>query len=326
MRKFFINASMFGFLVAFTIFGVIYLLPVDQDRYLLALVDKHRLLEKTPQPRIIIAGDSNLAFGLDSGMVKKATGYNIINMGLHGGLGLIYAMDELKPNLKKHDIIIFIPDYTHYAGTGVGDNTLVEVTIVFPGLLRFYSRENIRPFISSIPLTFQRRLRGWLSPTKEVASHRRSNFNEYGDNVGHLDLPQPKFKDVESVAQFIPGLAGQDITRILPDRVNDELARSMNEFVAYCKERDIDVYLTFSPMMKWTKAEEKQVKALRQIEKDIQSRVHMKVFGNAEAYIYPREYFFDNEFHLNKKGREIRTKRLVETMKLDPLLSSAVKR
>jgi len=110
MKKLIAKALIFSALIGCTIFGVIYLPPIDPDRYIMALLDKHRLLETTPQPRIIVAGDSNLAFGLDSGMIKKATGYNIINMGLHGGLGLIYSMDELKPYLKKGDIVIFIPD------------------------------------------------------------------------------------------------------------------------------------------------------------------------------------------------------------------------
>jgi len=300
---------------------------MDQERYLLALVDKHRLLETTPQPRIIFAGDSSLAYGLDSGMVKRATGYNIVNMGLHGGLGLIYSMDELKPYLKKHDIVVFIPDYTHYAGSGVGDNTLVEVTIVLPWIIRYYSCENIRPFITSIPLTFQRRLRGLLFPSKEDAAHRRSNFNQYGDNVGHLSLPQPKFKDVESVARFIPGMASQEnVTRILPERVNDELVTRMNQFAAYCAARGIDLYLSFSPIMEWSRQREKQAAALNSLEKDLGNRIHMKIFGNSMEHIYPRDYFFDNEFHLNKKGRDIRTRRLIEAMKLDPLLSRAVKR
>ncbi len=322
-----INASIFSMLIIMTLFGVIYLLPLDHEKYLFALVDKHRIIEKTPQPRIIFAGDSSLAYGLDSGMIKKATGYNIVNMGLHGGLGLIYSMDEIRPYIRKNDIIIFAPDYTHYAGNGIGDNTLVEVTIVLPKMICYYSTENYKPFISNIPLTFQRRLRGLLNPTKEDFAHRRSNFNEYGDNTGHLNLPPPLFKGVESVAKYIPGMAGgQDIKRILPERLNDELARHMNDFAAYCAGRGAAVYLTFSPIMEWARARKEQEKSLRIIEGDLRKRIHMKVFGEAVDYIYPREYFFDNEFHLNKKGRDIRTKRLIDTMKRDPLLSSAALR
>jgi hypothetical protein len=313
MKKFIIKASIITTLIAATIFGVIYIPPVDPDRYIMALLDKHRLLKTTPQPRIIFAGDSNLAFGLDSGMIKEATGYNIINMGLHGGLGLIYSMDELKPYLKPGDIIIFIPDSAHYSGSGIGDNTLVEVTILMPWLICYYSRENIMPFISNIPLTFQRRLRGLISPSKELPTHRRSGFNEYGDNEGHIGVAPPEFKGKDFIAKYIPQAANLNITRFLPDRVNDQLVMHMNKFSAYCAARGVKVYITFSPLMENDRP--KQEATLRSLEKDMRERITMKFIGNSTAYIYPRSYFFDNEFHLNGNGRAIRTRHLIETMK-----------
>jgi hypothetical protein len=290
----------------------------------MALLDKHRLLKTAPQPRIIFAGDSNLAFGLDSGMIKKATGYNIINMGLHGGLGLIYSMDELKPYLKPGDIIIFIPDSAHYAGSGIGDNTLVEVTILMPWLICYYSRENIMPFISNIPLTFQRRLRGLLSPSKELPSHRRSGFNEYGDNEGHIGMAPPEFKGKDFIAKYIPQAANLNITRFLPDRVNDQMVSQMNKFSAYCAARRVKVYISFSPLMENDRP--KQETTLKSLEKNMRDRISMKFIGNSTGYIYPKSYFFDNEFHLNGTGRAIRTKHLIETMKEIPELSSAPKR
>ena len=324
MKKFIIKAIILTALIASTIFGVIYIPPVDPDRYIMALVDKHRLLKTTPQPRIIFEGDSNLAFGLDSGMIKKETGYNIINMGLHGGLGLIYSMDELKPYLKQGDIVIFIPDSAHYSGSGIGDNTLVEVTILMPWLICYYSRENMMPFINNIPLTFQRRLRGLISPSKELPTHRRSGFNEYGDNEGHIGVTPPEFKGKDFIAKYIPQAVKLNITRFLPDRVNDQLVMHLNTFSAYCAARGVKVYITFSPLMENDRP--KQEATLRSLEKDMRDRIKMMIIGNATSYIYPQSYFFDNEFHLNGNGRAIRTRHLVETMKKIPELSSAPKR
>ncbi|OHD66886.1 MAG: hypothetical protein A2176_12555 [Spirochaetes bacterium RBG_13_51_14] len=323
MKEFFIKASIFSFLIGFTIFGVIYLPPIDPDRYIMALVDKHRLLETTPQPRIIFAGDSGLAFGLDSRMIKRATGYNIINMGLHGGLGLIYSMDELKPYLRKGDIVIFAPDYTHYMGTGIGDNTLVEVTILFPWIIRYYSKENYMSFISNIPLTFQRRLRGLLFKSKELSTHRRSKFNEFGDNEGHIGMPQPEFKGKEYIQRYLPQVANLNITRFLPDRVNVELVKHLNAYAAYCAAQGVSVYITFSPLMENDRPNQERM--LRSLEKDMWAHIRMKVFGDAVGYIYPKKYFFDNEFHLNGTGREIRTRMLIETMKQVPELAFAPK-
>lgn len=320
MKKLILKASIFSFLVLGTIFGVIYLPPVSDEKYIMALVDKHRLLKNTPRPRIIFAGDSNLAFGLDSRMIKKATGYNVVNMGLHGGLGLIYSMDELTPYLERGDIVVLIPDYTHYMGTGIGDNTLVEVTILMPWLFCYYSRENIMPFIGNIPLTFQRRLRGILAPTKELPTHRRSGFNEFGDNEGHVGATQPEFKGKDYIARLLPQAAELNLTRFLPDRVNDTLVQRVNEFSSFCTGRGVEFYISFPPLMEQDRP--KQVEILTRLEKDMRKRLKTKFVGNSITNIYPQELFFDNEFHLNGTGRQVRTKRLVDVMMADPLLSS----
>ncbi len=321
MKKFILKAFIFSALILSTIFGIIYIQPIDKDKYLMTLLDKHRLLAATPQPRIILVGDSSLAFGMDSAMVQKATGYNVINMGLHGGLGLLYIMDELKPYLKKDDIVIFNLDYTHYIGFGTGDNTLIEVTIVMPWIIRYYSRENYMPFITNIPVTFQRRLRGLFNPSKEGPGHRRSGFNEYGDNIGHIGLTSDYFKGMDFIAQYVPQARQLNMTRFLPDRVNEPVVLYMNRFSSYWERRGVKIYLAYSPLLENDRP--KQEKTLRSLDRDIRERIHMKVIGNPLNYIYPQKYFFDNEFHLNGEGRELRTRQLLEDLKTDPILSRA---
>lgn len=324
MKKLILKALIFNLLVLSTVFGVIYLPSIDKDKYIMTLLDKHRILRTTPQPRIIFVGDSSLAFGLDSAMVKKETGYNIVNMGLHGGLGLVYDMDELTPYLKKGDIVIFAPDYSHYMGDGTGDNTLVEVTIIMPWLITYYSRENFMPFINNIPLTFQRRLRGLINPTKEGIGHRRSGFNEFGDNIGHIGLKAQEFRGKEYIAKILPQAAEWNMSRFLPNGVTPPIVRYINRFSDNWRPRGVKIYLAFSPLM--VNDRPKQEETLKSLDKDLRAKLKLTVIGNPLSYIYPQDYFFDNEFHLNGKGREIRTRQLVEDMKRDPVLSEAPRR
>lgn len=321
MKKFILKAIIFSALILSTVFGIIYVQPIDQDKYLMTLLDKHRLMRTTPQPRMIFVGDSSLAFGLDSAMIKKATGYNVVNMGLHGGLGLLYIMDELTPYLRKDDIVVFALDYTHYMGIGTGDNTLIEVTIIMPWIIKYYSRENYMPFIGHIPLTFQRRLKGLFSPTKEGVGHRRSGFNEYGDNIGHIGLKSDYFKGMDFIAKYVPQARELNMTRFLPERVNDVIVAYLNRFVSTWEPKGVKIYLAYSPLLENDRP--KQEKMLKSLDKDIRERVHMKVIGSPLNYIYPQKYFFDNEFHMNGEGRELRSKQLVEDLKAEPVLAKA---
>lgn len=309
MIKLIYKSAILAGLAFVTIFAVIYLQPVDQNKYLAATIDKHRLLETTPQPRIIFAGDSNLAFGLNSEMVKAATGCNVINMGLHGGLGLNYYMDELKPHLKKGDIVIIVIDYQNYFFDGSGANTLVEITIFNPGIIRYYSPDSLYNFIVAVPLAFQRRLQGAFSSVGDDMAFMRSAFNEYGDNVAHLKLPQPKLLAPE---------------RPMPEKVSDGVLRLYNGFYDEWHPRGVRIYLSFSPLLIQDRA--KQVKALGLLYKDMVNRVKIPLIGLPTDFMYPADMFYDNIFHLNGRGRELRTRALIQQMKKIPELAAAPKK
>ena len=84
---------------------------MEQDGYLQAYNKKCQLLEDTPSPRIIFVGGSNLAFGLDSQRIKDSLNINVINYGLHAGIGLKYMIDDISTYARKGDIIVFAPEY-----------------------------------------------------------------------------------------------------------------------------------------------------------------------------------------------------------------------
>ena len=89
MKKFINNILLIaGILI--TLILAITMLPMEQDGYLQAYNKKCQLLEDTPSPRIIFVGGSNLAFGLDSQRIKDSLNINVINYGLHAGIGLKY--------------------------------------------------------------------------------------------------------------------------------------------------------------------------------------------------------------------------------------------
>lgn len=74
---------------------------MEQDGYLQAYNKKCQLLEDTPSPRIIFVGGSNLAFGLDSQRIKDSLNINVINYGLHAGIGLKYMIDDISTMQEK---------------------------------------------------------------------------------------------------------------------------------------------------------------------------------------------------------------------------------
>ena len=95
---------------------------MEQDGYLQAYNKKCQLLEDTPSPRIIFVGGSNLAFGLDSQRIKDSLNINVINYGLHAGIGLKYMIDDISTYARKGDIIVFAPEYEHFYTIAYGES------------------------------------------------------------------------------------------------------------------------------------------------------------------------------------------------------------
>ena len=76
-----------------------------EDGYCASLIDKAARLESINDPKIILVGNSNLSFGMDSRRVQEALNMPVVNLGLHGGLGNAFHEDIAKLNINSGDIV-----------------------------------------------------------------------------------------------------------------------------------------------------------------------------------------------------------------------------
>lgn len=69
------------------------------DNYDAALVDKVDRLKSITEPKIILVGDSNVAFGINSKKIEEELGMPVVNLGLHGALGNAFHEQIAKLNI-----------------------------------------------------------------------------------------------------------------------------------------------------------------------------------------------------------------------------------
>ncbi len=308
MKKFLIKSTLFVATVFAYIIGAVYFLPVDQDSYIAATKDRHRNLEITQRPRIILIGGSSLAFGTDSDMIHRRTGQNVVNMGYHGGLGLQFYANEIKPYLGRGDTVIAAFEYQLLADPNVGGMApIVEVTIFYPRAICYFTPRNVKSYFDYLPITFQRRLRGVFSPsTVDEHTYRRSKFNKYGDYLGHLN-----------VAPHL-GISPQ----IVPEKLTDQARDIYVELRDYCVEKGAKLYIAFPPLM----VEKGNGDKLREVTGKLNSlyrdmeTLGIPMIGNPRDFVYPEEYFYDTIYHLNGSGREMKTREMIKAMKAYPSL------
>jgi hypothetical protein len=296
-----------SFLVGFTVATIIISVPFNDDNYYLALLEKHTILEKTPQPRIILIGGSNLAFGIDSEKMKNELNVSIVNSGLHAGIGLNYMLNDLKPYLNDGDIIIIIPEYDVVKKDGEPESLAAMIdmnprSITYLNQKEFLNLHIIgtRLFRNKVTLlenNFFKKLELWSPPVTNNTTFKytRYGFNQYGDEVSHL-----KFKSNDTlIFDYHNGNYSKNA---------DDLVL-LNEFDTYTKKRNISVYFSFPPI-----ADEEYTinqSDYRNYYNFLKTNLSIKIIGTPEMFTFPKNYFFDSGYHLNSEGRENRTEMLI---------------
>lgn len=100
-------------MVVLTFYGVVgYPKDVFATSYQSTIQDKFRTLKETNVPKIIIVGGSNAAFGMDQKMLEEATGYKVVNLGLHAGFNQLFHSELSKANINQGDIVLLAYEYS----------------------------------------------------------------------------------------------------------------------------------------------------------------------------------------------------------------------
>ncbi len=287
-----------------TLWIIAFNLPPKKDSYNRAYEDKLELLkEETMVNRLILVGGSNVAFGMDSKALedKLQSNYEVINMGLHAGIGLIDMLEDQKKYAKEGDIIVVIPEYIHFAG-GFGDEAFWDIASirgVKPSDFRYLDRR----FLTGCKYSLMKlngamgdaidRIRG-KEKIKHDFEYNREGFNEKGDFVGHwkIDLGPIEFKP-----------------KAMKEKVNNTMFRYLKKFNNEMQVKGIKV-LYVPPVYN------KDAATLdREFIDETVTKLHyvgIDFIAPPKDYFYNEELFFDTIYHLNKSGID---KRMIQLSK-----------
>jgi hypothetical protein len=271
------------------------------SRPLAAIIDKENLLHSTPSPKVVFVGGSNVAEGIDSPLVEEKLGMPVVNMGLHGGLGLRFDLNQVKPYVRAGDLIIVSPEYQSFVDLVDGDETILDVLYLYPEAARYLEPVQFIKLLGRVPASLQVQFEGlltdWIMPQADPI-YSRESFNRNGDEVGHLNRPSTI------------DLTGKNLFGSTPLAVDDESMRLLNEFDAYAREKGAHVLLTFPPIPSTQYTENKEI--ILQVCQKLRDESTVQVLGSPVDDAFPIDYFFDTLYHLNSRGREERTAKIID--------------
>jgi len=316
VKKFLLKVVIFVALFSATLVLSVYFIPPDvsiKDSFLYSIIDRHEMLRTRNSPKLVFVGGSNLIFGLESKKISEAYGISVVNMGTPATVGLKYTLNDIKPFINKGDIIVVVPEYHFFLRNGLFDGQTDLLYILFDiypegkvhiqfgqwmHLLRFlpnYVREKTRPFIKYRILS--------LNPTPNhnqnsvTNVYSRKALNEYGEvaglwNKGNVPFP-PSFLEGE---------------------VDMKAIYFMNRYNDYVKSKGARLYFLYPCYQ--AKSYDMSLHFINQLSNQLGKNLSFKILAKPERYRFPDNLFFDQYYHLNKNGADIRTKKVIEDLRL----------
>lgn len=269
-------------------------LKMDQESYLVSVFDKVKLLENTSSRKIVFVGGSGLAFGLDSSKLEQAYGLPVINMGVHAGFGLKFLLEQVRPFLKQGDIVVIMPEFEHFVGNlFYGAEPLIQYLLYtqnWKGLCDLPKIHLINVLLKMNCMIFD------YSPGHQAKlPYVRSGFNNYGDMTAHLDLPDVDFSK----------------TSRLEKKLNEEAVQFLHNFVVTNTKQGISTMVIYPGM-----ADTFYFRNADTIIAIAEAfRIHtIDVLATPQDCVYDDNLFFDSVYHLNKRGREKRTIKMIQSL------------
>lgn len=184
--------AVFVLIASFVLVAFKFAAPQYKNAYTAAIPKKIERLNSIEEPKIILIGNSNLAFGIDSSMLEEKFGMPVVNLGGHGGLGVAFHYNMARSGINEGDIVIICN--TEYDKISITDKELAWITIENHDLFSLVPEEDYFDMMKALPKYAIKTVFLWLTGQgneKSNTCYSVDCFNEYGDNT----FPRPGMRN-----------------------------------------------------------------------------------------------------------------------------------
>lgn len=262
------------------------------------------------QRKIVIVSGSNALFGINSEMLQKTFNIPVVNFGVNAGVMLPYTLHKAKEVIERGDIVLMPLEYPMYSYNGVPNRQMIDY-IFSRDIDAFFKLTLKEQFYMIWSITLSRVYDGYFYRGGSIIKdglYRVGNINKYGDQI-NIDV---KYQTKEM---------RDKLNRLKPKRYGREYNskslgwRYLEEFVSWCKSKGIKVIFMPTTIMRFDSYfnDVKERWFYENIAKEVKNRGWIYI-GNPYDYMYPKNLYFNTPFHLTNKGREIRTKQIIEDL------------
>ncbi len=276
----------------------------DKNNFMAAMIQKHERLEAIESPKMILAGGSSMAFGVNSERLQEEFAMPVVNLSILAGLGTPFILEELKHSIASGDVVFLSLEYF----LDDGQNRLKKrASDLFPPAADYYTMSayaklelHLEDVRESLKTKLKVKIKRLLNPAKKsliAPIYFAGAFNEYGDVVSHLEQENRATLDGKELLEY---------------RYWEQIPR-LNAFYAYASTKGVKVFYLFPPLAQSQYAINKE--AIHLLQDDLYRDLKIEIINKPSSAAFPDSLYFDTIYHLNKEGRERRTTKMIALIK-----------
>jgi hypothetical protein len=291
--------------------------PVWSDKSMHECLEKkYELARAMAGPKIIVAGGSGAFFSVDCGMIQRELGMPAINMALHAGLGAEYILHIAKTTARPGDIVVVPLEYELYQAKldYVYIGYVLSYDLNYFAAKSFFEKARMIMGLSNSQLLLNLY---WLALSSAPQPSQSGGETEKGGEIFGNNITENGDCMVNDEVQ----IRYADTSNMLmsANSVNPRALDILSEFIDWCKANDVR-FIAALPAILYDDAyrSERARGNIDRISAFFKSK-GVPLIGGFEENMYPLEDMYDTIYHLNKAGREKRTKRMINDLR--PLIN-----
>ena len=287
---------------------VVFCLPPQYgSTYYAVLPRMFRRLEETEGKRIIVVGNSAVAFGLEADLLEQEIkDYSVCPFGLYGAIGTKAMMDLSREKIRAGDIVILAPEQTAQSMSLYFSSQYVWNAIDGNfGLLRYLKNtdEMIGGFFGFASRKFDYYWNNTAPDPNGV--YAASSFDENCKMI--YDRPYNKLP-----------LGYDEMSKISYDAeiISAEFAEYVNEYNAFIAERGATLLYGFAPVNAAGLEPGTTERDIDAFYDYLNGLLDCRILGSPHDYVFESDWFYDSNVHMNTAGAVVYTEQLVRDLRV----------
>lgn len=272
-----------------------------------SFIKKDNYAKSIQESKIVFTSGSNTLYGMEANIIEKELNVPTVNMAIHAGLKTEYILQRAKNILKSGDIIILPMEYQNFTWDGEVEETY-----------RDYVLTHDKDYFKNMSINEQLSFIFSITPyglVKSIIEQRRTLENlEIGKGYTVLTLN----KNGDETYKEGSKTGFKTIPFELPNHYNIETYGliKIKEFSKWCKDNNIKLFVTFPNTVNLKDYYEEPYTSYFKFLLEYFKKNNIQVIGKPTDSLYSIEYFYDTNYHMNKKGSKIRTEEFLEKLKM----------